>query len=487
LKEDPPRMNGAPKESPARKFAGSSRQWLTEKQQGLLHDASLEIMAGIGMRFCTERALALFRKAGAGISDGNLVRIPPALTEKALTSVPRDVVIYDRNGRPAMSFGDGACYFGVGSDCAYLYDPQTGERRKALLKDLRHAVRLVDSLSNLDFLMSMFIPADVPPQTYERHQMKAMLELSIKPIVFCGIEGGSTESAVAMAAAVAGGLQSLQRHPFILNYVNTVSPFCHNAESVARLLYAAERNLPTIYAPANCRGTTAPMTAAGMMALGNAGALAGLVLSQLAREGSPYIMNHPSVGALDMRWMRDLFVSPDKGPAGCDMAHRYRVPVFCSGGCSDAKLFDAQAAAEAALTLFAGVVSGANMIQNIGYLDSAMTGSMELMVLCDEIIGWMKRYLRDIEISEETLALETIRQVGPDGDFLDTEHTVRHLRDDWMPALFDRASYEKWVEEGRSTLEQRANRKVHSVLQDHHAEPLPEGVRAALETLLTSP
>jgi trimethylamine--corrinoid protein Co-methyltransferase len=182
--------------------------------------------------------------------------------------------------------------------------------------------------------------------------------------------------------------------------------------------------------------------------------------------------------------MRDLFVSPDKGPAGCDMARRYRVPVFCSGGSSDAKLFDAQAAAEAALTLFAGVVSGANMIQNIGYLDSAMTGSMELMVLCDEIIGWMKRYLRDIEVSEETLALETMRQVGPDGAFLDTEHTVRLLRDDWVPSLFDRASYETWSAEGGTTLEQRANLKVRSVLQDHPADPLPEGVRAALEALL---
>ena len=480
-------MNGAPKESAARRFAGCSRQWLTEKQQGLLHDASLEIMAGIGMRFCSERALALFRKAGAGISDGNLVRIPPALTEKALKSVPRDVVIYDRNARPAMSFPDGACYFGVGSDCTYIHDPLTGERRKALLKDLHQAVRLVDSLPHLDFLMSMFVPDDVPARTYERHQMKAMLELSTKPIVFCGIEADSTESAVAMAAAVAGGEQSLQRRPFIVNYVNTVSAFCHNAESVARLLSAAERNLPTIYAPANCRGSTAPMSVAGMMALGNAGQLAGLVLSQLAREGSPFILNHPSVGALDMRWMRDLFVSPDKGPAGCDMARRYRVPVFCSGGSSDAKLFDAQAAAEAALTLFAGVVSGANMIQNIGYLDSAMTGSMELMVLCDEIIGWIKRYLRDIEVSEETLALETIRQVGPDGDFLGTEHTVSHLRDDWMPALFDRASYQAWAEEGRTTLEQRANRKVRSVLQDHPADPLPEGVRAALETFLASP
>jgi trimethylamine---corrinoid protein Co-methyltransferase len=479
-------VKGAPAVPPARKFAGCSQSWLTGKQQDLLHEASLEIMADIGMRFSSERALELFRGAGAAVSDGNLVRIPRALTERALRTAPRDIVIYDRNARPAMSFGEGACYFGVGSDCAWIHDPETGDLRKALLRDLQNGVRIVDSLPNLDFLMSMFIPSDVPARIYERYQMKAMLELSTKPIVYCGIEKASTEIAIAMAAAVAGGGQALERHPFVINYVNTVSAFRHNEESVERLLSAAERNLPTIYAPANCRGSTAPMSVAGMMALGNAGQLGGLVLSQLAREGSPFIMNHPSVGALDMRWMRDLFVSPDKGPCGCDMAHRYRVPVFASGGCSDAKLFDGQAAAEAALTVFAGVVSGANMIQNIGYLDSAMTGSMELMVLCDEIIGWMKHYLRDIEVSEETLALETLRQVGPDGDFLGSEHTVQHLRDDWMPTLFDRGSRETWVEEGSTTLQQRANRKVRSAVQDHRAPSLPATVCTALDAFLMS-
>ena len=118
----------------------------------------------------------------------------------------------------------------------------------------------------------------------------------------------------------------------MLNYINTTSALRHNEESVPGCCLLPERNLPTIYAPGNCRGTTAPMSVAGMMALGNAGQLAGLVLSQLAREGSPFILNQPSVGAMDMRWMRDLFVSPDKGPAGCELARRYGLPVFGSGG-----------------------------------------------------------------------------------------------------------------------------------------------------------
>jgi trimethylamine--corrinoid protein Co-methyltransferase len=461
----------------------SPSAWLTGKQLDQLHAASLRILEATGARFFSQEALALFRKAGASVSDGNLVRIPPALVEKALASAPRRLTVYDRGGRPALQLGGGECWFGTGSDCQHIYDLGTGQRRAAVLRDVEDAARLVDALPNLDFLMSMFLPSDVPPERYEGLQMKALLEGSRKPIVFCGLSGDSTRQAVEMAAAVAGGERELARRPFVLNYLNTPSALRHNQESVSRLLYAARRNLPTIYAPGNCRGSTAPMGVAGMMALGNAGQLAGLVLSQLAREGSAFILNQPSVGALDMRFMRDLYASPDKGPAGSALGRRYGLPVFASGGASDAKRLDAQAAAEAALSLFAAAVSGASLVQNIGYLDSALTGSLELMVLGDELAGWLRRYLRGIEVNERTMSLEAIRESGPDGDFLASEDTVAALREEWQPALFDRSSYESWVAEGEATLESRANRRARELIAGHQPEPLPQDVRAELARL----
>jgi trimethylamine--corrinoid protein Co-methyltransferase len=477
----------APVTGAKRGFAGSSRPWLTDRQLDLLHEASLKILEDPGLRIHSPEALELFRKAGASVSEGNRVRIPPALTGKALASAPRELTIYDRDGRPAMHLGGGECWFGTGSDCLHIYDLGSGQRRPAVLRDVVQAARLADALPNLDFLMSMFLPSDVPPEQYERRQLEALLEQSTKPIVFCGLSGDSTRQAVAMAAVVAGGEAELSRRPFLLNYINTPSALRHNEESVCRLLYAARRNLPSIYAPGNCRGSTAPMSVAGMMALGNAGQLGALVLSQLAREGSPFILNQPSVGALDMRWMRDLFVSPDKGPAGCELGRRYGLPVFASGGAGDAKLFDAQAAAEAALSLFAAVASGASLVQNVGYLDSALTGSLELMVLGDELIGWLRRYLREIEVSEESLGLERIREAGPDGDYLASEDTVRSLAEEWQPALFDRSSYETWAEGGGSRLESRANLRARQLIEEHRASALPAPVRAELARLAEGP
>ncbi len=455
---------------------------LTEDQIVLLHEASLEIMARTGMRFYAKDALDLFQKAGASVSDGNLVRIPPHLVEWALRTAPKNITIFDQTGRRAMSLGGYRSYFGVGSDCMYIYDPYTGERRRAVLEDVTHGVRLVDALPNLDFVMSMFTPSDVPADTYERHQMAVMLQESTKPIVYVGMEASSTVHAVEMASAVAGGHESLQQHPFIINYVNVTSAFQHNEESVQRLLYAAERNLPTIYAPSKMRGAIAPMTVAGALAVGNAGQLAGLVLSQLKREGAPFIRSNPDGDEIDMRSMVSLYGAPDGGPFGWDLTHYYGVPTFGAAGCSDAKVFDAQAAAEAALTLFDNTINGANLIHDIGYLDCAMTGSLELVLFSNEIIGWLQRYLRKLEISEETLALDLIHEIGPDGHFLETEHTYRHVREDWRPTLMDRFDFHRWAASGSTTLQQRANEKVREIIENHRADPLAEDVAKSINS-----
>jgi trimethylamine--corrinoid protein Co-methyltransferase len=286
-----------------------------------------------------------------------------------------------------------------------------------------------------------------------------------------------------LAKAVAGGLEPLQERPFVINYVNTVSVFRHNEASVRRLLYAAERNLPTIYGPGNIRGLTAPMTRAGALALSNAGLMAGLVLSQLKREGSPFIQTVPRGWTTDMRTMVGLYAPPD-GPEGFDIGHYHGLPMFGTGGCSDSKVFDAQAASEAALTLYTSAAGGANLIHDVGYLDSAMTGSLGLVVLCDEIINWVKSYLQLMDINQETLALDLIEEVGSDGHFLSTDHTLRHVRDDWQPTLFDRCDYDRWHGDGAARLKERALEKARRIIDERRAPPLPAAVREQLAAIV---
>ncbi len=460
---------------------------LTESQIQKLHEASLEIIERTGMRFYDDTALSLFAKAGANVSDGNLVKIPPQLVEWAIEIAPKDILIYDQTGRLTMTLGGNRSFFGVGSDCMHIYDLDSGKRRMAVLEDVVAGVRLVDALPDIDFVMSMFLPSDVPEDVYERQQMAIMLQESNKPIVFVGIEENSTVNAIEMASLVAGGIEELERRPFVINYVNTVSSLKHNQESVARMLYAAERNIPTIYAPGNSRGVTSPMTMAGTLALGNAGQLAGLVLSQIKREGSPFLRSNPGGFSMDMRSMVSLYTAPDVGPYGWDLTHSYGIPTFGAAGCSDSKIFDGQAAAEAALTLFENAFNGVNLIHDVGYLDCAMTGSLELVSFCAELIGWLRQYLKEFEISDETLALDLIHEVGPDGHFLEAEHTLRHVREAWAPRILDRLDYHRWEESGATTLQQRANFHVKEILQNHRADPLAKGISDQLDELVNWP
>ena len=157
------------------------------------------------------------------------------------------------------------------------------------------------------------------------------------------------------------------------------------------------------------------MTQGGSMIVGNASQLAGLVLSQLVRQGSPFVRCGCGGGGMDMRSMVHLYAWPEAVSSAGTSRTATTCPSLAQGGCSDAKVFDAQAAAEAALTLFANALAGVNLVHDVGYLDSAMTGSLEFVAFCDEIIGWVRRFLAGMEISEESLALELIDEVAPDG------------------------------------------------------------------------
>jgi trimethylamine---corrinoid protein Co-methyltransferase len=465
---------------------------LGDDEVEFLHGASLEILQRYGVRFHSEAAVGLFGRGGADVSDGNLVRIPPHLVEWALRAAPKNVAIFDRNGGRAMSLGGGRSYFGPGSDAANTYDLATRQRRPATLNDVVAATRLVDALPNIDFAMSQFMPCDVAAERYERAQMATMLRETTKPVVFVGLDRMSTVYSIQMATSVAGGLDELVRRPFVINYVNFTSPFVHNEESVERLLYAAERNLPSVYTPGRARGSEVPMTEAGAIALVNAGQLAGLVLSQLAREGSPFIWSSPNGGGLDLRSMMSLYAAPDAGPAAWGMAHHYGLPIFGFAGVSDSKGFDTQAAAEATLSLWEATLFGANLVHDIGLLDNAMTGSLELVAFCDEVIGWLRQYLRRVEISEETLALDVIACIAPQegrataGTFLDREHTLRHLRETWQPTIFDRRPHHRWLADGARSAEERANRRVRDILESHCAEPLDPRVAAKLDEIVAA-
>jgi trimethylamine---corrinoid protein Co-methyltransferase len=449
-----------------------------------LHEASISILERTGVRLHDAQAVERLHGAGARVGDDGRVHVPGSLVEWALSVAPRSITLHDRSGEPAISLEDDNVSFGPGSDCLNILDHRTGLRRPALLADVRDGITLVDALPNMGFAMSMFLPSDVDPSMADRHQMAVMLERTTKPLVVVTYDLEAMLDAIAMAEAVAGGAGALRDHPTLALYVNVTRGLVHNGDSLRKLLVLAERGLPAIWVPVTSGGTTGPVTTAGNLALNTAGVLVGVVLAQLVREGAPVII--PSFGgdALDLRTMVDPYAEPDHRGTAAALAHHYGLPMFSLAGGSDAKTVDQQAAAEAALTMLVDAVAGGHLIHDSGYLESGRTGSLAQLAICDEIAAWIRSAIAPVEIDDETLALDLIDQLGPDGSFLDTPHTFAHYRERWYPALIERASHGAWTARGARTMGERASDRVDQLLAAHKPPPLPDAVAAAIDEIL---
>jgi trimethylamine--corrinoid protein Co-methyltransferase len=289
---------------------------------------------------------------------------------------------------------------------------------------------------------------------------------------------------IKMAEVVAGGEEQLRRNPICACYINVTHPMRHNQEALQKLLFLAGKGLPTTYTPVVLRGATGPVTAAGAIALANAGELAGLVLAQLKREGAPVILTGGVNDMLDMRTTVDSYADPTNRVMLVELAHRYDLPIFGLTGCSDSKLPDEQAAAEAAFSIMLETLAGAQMAHDVGYLEGGMCNSIEQIVICEELIGYTRHFMRPLEISDDTLALDLINQIGPDGDYLSSDHTRKYYREDWYPKLFDRRNFEDWQRAGGKTLRQRAREKALKLLETHTPEPLPADIQAQIDTIV---
>jgi trimethylamine--corrinoid protein Co-methyltransferase len=314
--------------------------------------------------------------------------------------------------------------------------------------------------------------------------MKVMLSQTSKPIVFVTYDLSGCVDAIEMAETVAGDPAALREKPFIVCYINATTGLLHNKEALQKLLYLAEKSLPAIYVPGVSAGLTEPVTVAGSTAVKNAGVLVALVLSQLKREGTPIIVPGWGGMELDMRTMVRPYCGPDHRGVAEALAHYNTLPMFSLAGASDAKLVDQQAAIEAALTLMVEAVAGGHIVHDLGYLESGLSGSLAQLAICDEIVAWIKHLTQDIEINDEALALDLIDQLGPDGQFLKSEHTRRHFRERWYPRLFERDNYHGWLAKGGKTLAERAADRVEEILATHKPESLSKEVAQAIHAIV---
>ena len=349
--------------------------------------------------------------------------------------------LYSRTGELRLELAGFNTYFGTGSDLPNTIDLVSSERRPSVLADVKAYARLCDCLENLDFVMSMAQASDVPMRTSDRHSFLAMMENTVKPMVYTVWDTAGLEDIVRMAELVAGGTDRLAEKPFMLAYLEPTSPLVHSEEVLAKMFALADKGLPFVYAPGPIEGASAPVTSAGSLAMANAECLSGLAIAQLRHPGTPVVFGSGS-GPLDMKTTVGTYSSPEFMHHCLGMAelahHRYKLPVWGFSGCSDSKLPDIQAGIDSALWILWTALSGANLVHDLGYIEAGLTGSFEMVVVAEEIVSYVRRLMSGIEVSPSTLAVDVIDEVGPGGNFLSTAHTLQHFRSVWQPSLFDR-------------------------------------------------
>ncbi len=475
---------------------------LSDEQIQTIHHTSLDILSRTGIVMKNEAGRQLLLDAGAWESNGpstspstgsgrssgqSRIKIPEHLVMDAIASASSRIPMHNRLGQLTMPLEAGKVFFGSGSDCPFTIDLETSERRKATAEDVQRIAHLCDGLDQIDFIMSMGTPSDVPTMDHYLHSFIGMIRGSVKPNVYTAKDRADMEDIYRIACAVTGGETALREKPFMLHYAEPISPLLYNDESVDKLLFCAEKGIPVTYVPSPNTGGGGPITLAGALALGNAECLAGLVLTQLVRRGTPFLYGL-NTAALDMKSAIVSYGAPE-WPLGMaawtDIARYYDLPVWGAAGATDSKVVDAQAGIEAAISIMTAFLTRCNLVHDVGYIEYGTTSSMEMLVIADEIIRDVRYIMGGVEVSERTLAREVIHRAEPGSGFLADDHTLDNWKwAQWRPALIDRTRYDRWVKKGRKDMTTRANERAREILAEHQVPPLPEAAEEVIAEVL---
>jgi trimethylamine--corrinoid protein Co-methyltransferase len=472
-----------------RGLRGGQLRFLSRKQVEGIHVATLEVLEKVGLRSASQQILEIFGRGGAEVDHKDRrVRIPQHIVEESLTKAPKQIVLCGRNPDHDILLEDSRVYYGLGgTPTPFIRDLETGENRRPTKKDFADATRLGDALPNMSFIMSIAGAFDVPYEVEYEHEWEALFNNTEKPIVYSAPSAYSARKVLEMGAAVVGGPDELKKRPIMCLYSETISPLSI-AMANENMIEFAKAGVPITQGPAPMVGATGPGTVIGSFVIANTENLAALTLSQLVNPGTPFLYAG-WVTVMDPISCRTVYGAPEMalstGVLNAQMAEYYGLPTFGFAGPSDSKLPDAQAGAEAMQMALMNGLAGVNLCHDCGYLAGGSVGSMEMAVICNDVLGNVLRIVRGTEVNDETLAVEVIKQVGPEGNFLGHKHTLKHIRDELhIPTIFDRNPETAWVKAGSKPLHQVAKEKAQKILKQHYPQPLPRDVQAKLSEIV---
>jgi trimethylamine--corrinoid protein Co-methyltransferase len=442
---------------------------LTDEEIDMIHRSTLKVLSKVGVVFEGDETLQILERGGAKVDHvSGRVHFPDQLVEECIGRCPSSFVIKARNPACDLELGNNRLYF-QSHPGLYISDLETGRRREPVLDDVGPMVRLLDALEEIHLsIMPTSTVADKPPEVMIEW-VTAELMRNTEKVGAAGVFHGCAKWVVEMAKVT---------DQQVYGQINPSSPLTYSREQIEGSLEYVNSGNPVCILPGPTVGANSPATLAGTLVLQNAEHLAGVVLLQLCRPGAaltlanyPHIMDMrnglPCIGGVEVGLL---------GAASTQIARHYGIPSHPEIPVSDSKVLDEQAAFEKAMTIVLVAQVGSNLISNGGALEAERMWSPVQLVIDNEINAMVGRILDGITVTEETLAVDIIKEVGPiPGDYLGTEHTrITWKEEQFLPRLSDRQRYETWVEEGSQDITDRARERAREILRTHEVPPLPE-------------
>jgi trimethylamine---corrinoid protein Co-methyltransferase len=457
---------------PIRGLKGGMLKFLNNEDLKSIHFATLEILSEVGIKMEHKPALEVFASFGAKVDfDNSIVKIDEQLLNKALSTAPSRFTLYGKNETFDVKVDPERVYTIGGSSALNVLDLD-GNYRPALFDDLIKFTILLDKLEHLHIMHAIVIPSDL-----EEYGVDRMLFAGTFPYTTRNYYSQSQTGAdgvldqIKMAAVVQGSEEAVRKNPMFTEVVCMVSPLQHEKINSEVLIEAAKNNIPVYVEVDAMPGGTTPAPIAGTLVEQNANVLAGIILAQLVKPGTPCIYSIAS-GLMDMTSGGYSGGAPETNLLHCataQVAHYYNLP-FQGGTGIDAKIPDAQAGYERAMQVLSNALAGTNFIHlSFGMMEMMLMASYEQCVIDNEIMGATFKMLKGIEVNDDSLSVNLLRKVGPkSAHFLTFKETSEYVRKNyWVPQITDRNVWGSWKAMGGKSMRESAAEVVKKILSEN--------------------
>jgi len=460
---------------------------LSEEGLEIIHEKSMQLLAEIGIAFLLEEARDILKRHGAEI-EGDLAYFEPGLIEEYIANAPHQFTQIAQNPKNNLVIGGKHLTFAPVYGPPFVYDQEHG-RRHATLEDFQNFVKLSYLSPYLHHSGGTIVePIDKPQETRHLDMLFSHIKFSDKAFMGSVMSAENARDSVRMAE-ILFGVEEIRQHPALISLINASSPRRFDDRMLEALTVYAQAKQATIITPFIMSGAMAPVSLAGTLIQQNAEALAGIAYTQMVQPGTPVVYGSFMTN-VHLKSGIPIFGSPESQLAllaSAQLARRYKLPFRSGGMFTSSKIPDAQSGYDSVMTMLPAIQGRVNFVLHAaGWLENGLAAGYEKFVIDCDVLGMYHKYLEGLDLSEDSLAMDSLKEVPPGGHHLDTAHTIKHFETAFYePKLFSYSVFDQWVEDGSLTAQQVAAKKVKELLNDHQTPELDSAKEEELQAFIT--